>query len=266
MTNVTVVDDKNFTKVIDNDTGKSITAISSAEIAKRDERLAQIKEQVIDKATTVSEEIVQLGQLLEEAHDILTYKDGGWKAYVADLGFSEWTANRLRAMYTLRSPDHLGLPNLAGMIEGKEATWFVHGKASNGSAALCKGIDKAIGKGQKRFKNKVLPTVAMNATEAKEFLKQFEAPKDDPADEPKETSEDTASDTGATDQLDVTGMAKLVEDAEFDFDLIEQFIRDDAGDDPMTSAVINHMRNCWQVFANISEGKAPEIIGKLMKV
>jgi hypothetical protein len=138
MTNVTV---------IENDSAEVVEVQANAEIAKREEHLAHIKEQVISKASSVSEDIVEIGRLLEKAHDLLTYKDGGWKAYVSELGFSEWTANRLRAMYTLRADDHLGLPNLAGMLEGKEATWIVHGKASNGAAKLCKGLDSAIENG-----------------------------------------------------------------------------------------------------------------------
>lgn len=249
---------------------------AAAMVAECQDRLADTAKQFHAWRDRIRQDIIGLGELLEQAHEDCKYgRDGGWAAYCKeDLQVSEWTANRFRHAFMLGSPDHCNLPHLSSMVETTaEANDFVYKAANNGSAKIAKGIDRAIGQGKTTYKKVQLPTVPMNSKQAKELFKAL-SPKEEKTNgkKGKEAAQDKSknmdSSEGSKPDIPLHGDdAKAIWSIDKDeVKAIKRWIEEADTDHEDTVTVLEHLRMCWQLIDSITEGDAKHVKSLLKSV
>ena len=68
---------------IDNDTGTEVEVVENKrrEIDVANKRLSEIASQYRKVGNKVAKGVVEIGKLLDEAHGLMRYRDGGWGKY-----------------------------------------------------------------------------------------------------------------------------------------------------------------------------------------
>jgi len=257
------------TTQVTNKDGFDLSNSVALKVAECQDRLADTAKQFHAWRDRIRQDIIGLGELLEQAHEDCKYgRDGGWAAYCKeDLQVSEWTANRFRHAFMIGSPDHCNLPHLSSMVETTaEANDIVYKAANNGSKKIAQGINRAIGQGKTMYKKVKLPTHPMNSKQAKELFKAL-APKEEKTsgkkgkEEAGGNSESTDNAEGSKPDIPLHGDdAKDIWDIDRDeVKAIKRWIEEADTDHPDTVTVLEHLRMCWQLIDSITEGDAKHV-------